>query len=98
MGFRFLKNIFQLKDLLKFLFIAVFVVFGIGIYYHANLWPDHRSFWDGNWQNWRVWTILTLPYWQLYGDPNLNSLDGKTHRIFSSNLFACLKKRSTHMF
>lgn len=69
---------FKLKDLLKFLFIAVFVIFGVGIYYHAILWPDHRSFWDGNWQNWRIWTIASLPYWQLYGDPNLDSLDGKT--------------------
>lgn len=75
----------MLKDLLKFLFIAVFVVFGIGIYYHANLWPDHRSFWDGNWQNWRVWTILTLPYWQLYGDPNLDSLDGSEPKNCSSD-------------
>uniref|UniRef100_K1PW66 Transient receptor potential cation channel subfamily M member 3 n=1 Tax=Magallana gigas TaxID=29159 RepID=K1PW66_MAGGI len=75
----------MLKDLLKFLFIAVFVIFGVGIYYHAILWPDHRSFWDGNWQNWRIWTIASLPYWQLYGDPNLDSLDGSEPTNCSSN-------------
>lgn len=66
-----------MKDLLRFLYIAVFVVFGVGIYYHANLWPDHQAMWSGGWTNWRIWTIIYYPYWQLYGDLNLEELNGK---------------------
>nr|XP_034320576.1 transient receptor potential cation channel subfamily M member-like 2 isoform X2 [Crassostrea gigas] len=66
----------MLKDLLGFLSIAVFLVLGVGIYYHANLWPDHQSIWSGDWTNWRIWTIIYYPYWQLYGELNLDYLDG----------------------
>lgn len=66
----------MLKDLLWFLLIAVFVVLGVGIYYHANLWPDHQPIWSGHWTNWRIWTIIYYPYWQLYGELNLDYLDG----------------------
>lgn len=69
-------SLFKLKDLLRFLFLAVFVVLGVGIYYHANLWPDYESLWDGGWTNWRIWTILYYPYWQLYAEINLDHLDG----------------------
>lgn len=66
----------MLKDLLGFLFIALFVVLGVGIYYHANLWPDHQTIWSGDWTNWRIWTIIYYPYWQLYAELNLEHLDG----------------------
>nr|XP_034329613.1 transient receptor potential cation channel subfamily M member-like 2 isoform X2 [Crassostrea gigas] len=66
----------MLKDLLGFLILAVFVVLGVGIYYHANIWPDHQTIWNGDWTNWRIWTIIYYPYWQLYAELNLESLDG----------------------
>lgn len=66
----------MIKDLFQFVLITLFVVLGVGIYYHANLWPDHHTFFDGGWTEWRIWTILHLPYWQLYGEPNLDSLKG----------------------
>lgn len=66
----------MLKDLLRFLLLAVFVVLGVGIYYHANLWPDHQTIWSGDWTNWRIWTIIYYPYWQLYAELNLEHLDG----------------------
>nr|XP_034320577.1 transient receptor potential cation channel subfamily M member-like 2 [Crassostrea gigas] len=66
----------MLKDLLGFLSIAIFVVLGVGIYYHANLWPDHQTIWKGHWTSWRIWTIIYYPYWQLYGELNLDSLKG----------------------
>eukprot|EP00105_Crassostrea_gigas_P036950 XP_019921098.1 PREDICTED: transient receptor potential cation channel subfamily M member 5-like [Crassostrea gigas] len=66
----------MLKDLSSFITISVFVVLGVGIYYHANLWPDHQTMWSGDWTNWRIWTILHYPYWQLYGEINLDYLDG----------------------
>lgn len=33
--------------------------------------------WSGGWTNWRIWTIVYYPYWQLYGDLNLEELNGK---------------------
>lgn len=66
----------MLKDLFIFLIIAVFVILGVGIYYHANLWPDHRAMWNGGFSNWRIWKIIYYPYWQLYGEFNLDVLDG----------------------
>lgn len=66
----------MLKDLLRFLFIAVVVVLGVGIYYHANMWPDHQSIWSDDWNNWRIWSIIYFPYWQLYAELNLETLDG----------------------
>lgn len=65
--------------------MAVFVVLGVGIYYHANIWPDHQTIWNGDWTNWRIWTIIYYPYWQLYAELNLESLDGN---LFIS--FLCL--------
>ncbi|XP_062596064.1 transient receptor potential cation channel subfamily M member 2-like [Saccostrea cucullata] len=67
----------MLKDLLYFLGLAVFVVLGVGMYYHANLWPDHPTIWSGNWVNWRIWTIIYYPYWQLYGEINNEFLEGQ---------------------
>lgn len=72
----------MIKDLFQFMLITLFVVLGVGIYYHANLWPDHQTFFNGVWTEWTIWTILYLPYWQLYGEPNLESLRG-------SDLLSC---------
>lgn len=66
------------------MFLTIFVVLGVGIYYHANLWPDHQTFFNGEWSEWRIWTILYLPYWQLYGEPNLESLKGKHKSILTT--------------
>ncbi|XP_061190897.1 transient receptor potential cation channel subfamily M member-like 2 [Saccostrea echinata] len=68
----------MLKDLLAFIWLAIFVVFGVGIYYHANLWPDHLYiFGDGSIESWRIWRIISLPYWQLYGESNEEYISGK---------------------
>lgn len=70
---------FQLKDLIVFLILAFFVILGVGIYYHANLWPDHQAMWNGKFSNWGIWKILYYPYWQLYGEFNLDVLYGNIH-------------------
>lgn len=69
----------QLRDLVNFLVVAFFIVAGVGIYYHANLWPDDQLMWNGDWTDWRIWTILYYPYWQLYGEMNLDILEGITN-------------------
>ncbi|XP_056003652.1 transient receptor potential cation channel subfamily M member 2-like [Ostrea edulis] len=66
----------MLKDLLRFLALTVFVVVGVGMYYHANLWPDHQTIWDGGWTEWRIWDIIYYPYWQLYGESYNEFLEG----------------------
>lgn len=69
----------MLKDLLVFLLIAFFVILGVGIYYHANLWPDHQTMWNNGFSNWSIWKIIYFPYWQLYGEFNLEILYGVDH-------------------
>lgn len=66
----------QLSDLINFLAVAFFVVVGVGIYFHANLWPDDQLMWSGDWTDWRIWTIVYYPYWQLYAEMNMGILEG----------------------
>nr|XP_022312126.1 transient receptor potential cation channel subfamily M member 8-like [Crassostrea virginica] len=67
----------MLKDLLGFLLIALFVVLGVGCYYHANQFPDYQNFWSGNWTEWRIWYLLYYPYWQIYAEINLDFLQAE---------------------
>ncbi|XP_078311841.1 transient receptor potential cation channel subfamily M member 2-like isoform X5 [Crassostrea virginica] len=72
------KYIFNyLKDLLRFLLIAFFVVLGVGIYYHANQYPDYQNFWSGGWTEWRIWDLIYYPYWQIYAEINLEYLQAE---------------------
>lgn len=68
--------LFKLVGLGKFIAIALLMVLGVGIYYHANLWPDHQAMWSGGWNRLRIWTIIFYPYWQIYGEANLETLTG----------------------
>jgi hypothetical protein len=62
--------------LFGFLFVVIFIVIGVGIYYHTNLWPDHQGIWDGDWTQWRIWQIIYYPYFQLYGELFNDFLEG----------------------
>ncbi|XP_056021813.1 uncharacterized protein LOC125651630 [Ostrea edulis] len=62
----------MLKDLLNFLFLAVFIMIGVGIYYHANLWPDDQEIWSGK----TLKKVMYYTYWQLYAEINLEILEG----------------------
>lgn len=75
----------MLKDLVQFVYIILFVVSGVGIYYHANLWPDHQTMWSGRLSDWRIWTILLHPYWQIFGEVDLEYLTGSNQDNCSSN-------------
>lgn len=57
------------------------MILGVGIYYHANLWPDHQAMFKGGFTNWSIWKILYYPYWQLYGEFNLDVLSGNAKYI-----------------
>ncbi|XP_061190174.1 uncharacterized protein LOC133198035 [Saccostrea echinata] len=66
----------MLKDLFAFIILLAVVIFGVGFYYHANLWPDHVFFWEGRWTDWRIWKVIYYPYWQLYGETFNDFLQG----------------------
>lgn len=70
--------IFKMNHLLSFLAVAVILGLGVGVYYHANLWPDHQTMWNGDVVDWRIWKILLFPHWQLYGELDIQSIDGKS--------------------
>lgn len=76
------RFLFQLKDLWRFIVIIMCVVLGFGMYYHANLWPDHQSLWSGSLSNWRIWTIMSHTYWQLFGEVDLEFLTGKAKLFY----------------
>lgn len=75
----------MLKDLWRFIVIIMCVVLGFGMYYHANLWPDHQSLWSGSLSNWRIWTIMSHTYWQLFGEVDLEFLTGSNQDNCSNN-------------
>lgn len=54
------------------------LIFAAGTVYQANIYPNHdvKPFPSGI-ENWRIWTILKIPYWQVYGEPFLDILEGK---------------------
>ncbi|XP_063399651.1 transient receptor potential cation channel subfamily M member 8-like [Mytilus trossulus] len=66
----------MLMDLLYYLLILVILIFAAGTVYQANIYPNHdvKPFPSGI-QNWRIWTILKIPYWQVYGEPFLDILE-----------------------
>lgn len=57
-----------------------------GIVYQANIYPNHtvtafpRNIWD-----WQIWSILKIPYWQVYGELYLDTIEG-LFEIHSMNL------------
>jgi hypothetical protein len=45
---------------------------GVGVLYHSNMYPAHYDMWNkAGWTYWRIWKIIYIPYWQIYGEPNL---------------------------
>lgn len=58
----------MVKDLLVFVFIAFFVILGVGIYYEANFCPDQVIYWDEEDFLVMTWNIFIFPYWQLTGE------------------------------
>lgn len=48
----------------------------MGIYYYVNLYFDYYLMWYGKLSRWRVWIIIFYLYWELYGELDLDILDG----------------------
>ncbi|VDI44634.1 Hypothetical predicted protein, partial [Mytilus galloprovincialis] len=72
----------MLKELLQFSWILIVFIVCAGVMYHSNMYPNHRDMWPQNgadMEHWRIWKILSLPYWQLYGELSLDQLRGETN-------------------
>lgn len=51
---------------------------GVGVLYHANMYPSHYDMWNRkDWTYWRIWKIIYIPYWQIYGELFLEEFQGK---------------------
>ncbi|XP_063431695.1 transient receptor potential cation channel subfamily M member-like 2 [Mytilus trossulus] len=66
----------MIKDLFRFIGILFLCMLGVGVMYHANMYPEHdlKMSKIGNYHHWRIWKIISIPYWQIYGETMLASL------------------------
>ncbi|XP_052100137.1 transient receptor potential cation channel subfamily M member-like 2 [Mytilus californianus] len=70
----------MLKDLFRFIGILFVFMIGVGVLYHANMYPEHEDMWSSvNWKYWRIWKIINIPYWQIYGDAMLEKFEEKSN-------------------
>ncbi|XP_076115503.1 transient receptor potential cation channel subfamily M member-like 2 [Mytilus galloprovincialis] len=76
----------MLVDLAEYLVILIILMFAAGIVYHANVYPNHtvKAF-PRDIQYWQIWSILKIPYWQVYGELNLDVLEGSEDTGCTSN-------------
>ncbi|XP_071166798.1 transient receptor potential cation channel subfamily M member 1-like isoform X1 [Mytilus edulis] len=67
----------MLLELMKFVWILIIFMMCTGVLYHANMYPSHFDMWSlKGVQFWRIWKVIALPYWQIYGELNLEQLTG----------------------
>ncbi|XP_052100154.1 uncharacterized protein LOC127734357 isoform X2 [Mytilus californianus] len=67
------------KELLRFIGILLVFMMGVGVLYHANMYPKHKDMWNSaGWTYWRIWKIMYIPYWQIYGFNFLDSFDANS--------------------
>ena len=73
---------FQLLELIKFSWILIVFMVCAGVMYHANMFPNHNDMWSPHGvKYWRIWNIMSLPYWQIYGEALLEELRGNEECI-----------------
>ncbi|CAG2188702.1 TRPM2 [Mytilus edulis] len=76
----------MLKDLFRFIGILFVFMMGVGVLYHANMYPAHYDMWNTNdWTYWRIWKIMYIPYWQIYGEIFLDTLEANTNENCTTN-------------
>ncbi|XP_071166748.1 transient receptor potential cation channel subfamily M member 1-like [Mytilus edulis] len=69
----------MVKELLRFIGILLIFMMGVGVLYHANMYPKHEDMWNSaGWTYWRIWKIMYIPYWQIYGFNFLDSFDANS--------------------
>ncbi|CAC5397749.1 unnamed protein product [Mytilus coruscus] len=76
----------MLVDLVEYLVILIILMFAAGIVYHANIYPNHTvTAFPRDIQNWQIWSILKIPYWQVYGELYLDVLEASDDTGCTSN-------------
>ncbi|XP_063442455.1 transient receptor potential cation channel subfamily M member 2-like [Mytilus trossulus] len=72
----------MLLELFKFVWILIIFMMCTGVLYHANMYPSHYDMWSPkSVQYWRIWKIIALPYWQIYGELFLEDLQGDNNGV-----------------
>ncbi|XP_033749437.1 transient receptor potential cation channel subfamily M member 1-like [Pecten maximus] len=58
-----------LKELMRFFVIMAVFIISAGVFYHANLYPNHYDMFSTfGVRYWSVWKVIYLPYWSVYGE------------------------------
>ena len=80
-----------MRDLARFFVILIVFMMAVGVMYHINMYPNHDNMWPRQGvQYWRIWKIINLPYWQIYGEIFMDSIDGKQNRLILENISICM--------
>ncbi|VDI16857.1 Hypothetical predicted protein, partial [Mytilus galloprovincialis] len=72
----------MLKELIQFSWILFIFIMCAGVLYHSNMYPHHYDMWPSHGTGahyWRLWKIMSLPYWQIYGELFLDDLKGENN-------------------
>ncbi|VDI06246.1 Hypothetical predicted protein, partial [Mytilus galloprovincialis] len=75
----------MLVDLMEYLVILIIFIFAAGIVYHANVYPNHTVTGSSNIESWPIWTILKIPYWQVYGELYLDTFEASDESGCTNN-------------
>lgn len=76
----------MLKDLFRFIGILFVFMMGVGVLYHANMYPAHYDMWNPtHWTYWRIWKIMYIPYWQIYGEIFLDDFQANINDTCTTN-------------
>ena len=71
-----------MRDLARFVVIMFVFMMAVGVIYHVNMYPNHNNMWSRHGvQYWRIWKMMNLPYWQIYGELLMDSIVGKCNKI-----------------
>lgn len=66
-----------------------------GVLYYTNMYPEHTDMWPGGGykvEHLRLWKIISLPYWQIFGELSLNQLTGKLQYFYNPDFFVVIRE------
>ncbi|CAG2254472.1 unnamed protein product [Mytilus edulis] len=75
----------MMKDLGRFLVILIVFMMAVGVMFHVNMYPNHEDMFSNKVQYWRIWKIISFPYWQIYGEIFLDDIMGIDNSSCSYN-------------
>lgn len=77
-----IKFLWQMKDLGRFLVILIVFMMAVGVMFHVKMYPNHEDMFSNKVQYWRIWKIISFPYWQIYGEIFLDDIMGNFLLLF----------------